>query len=162
MSPEEYARIKEQEKAHLREMKRLREQLSDAQRKGRLASALGSIAGALTEGDDEREALTRKLHQDSARSEARMEVALEGEAARQQAAEDAAARARLDAEAARLDQEAEAARAQDTVARLRAEMGLEGTSPSPPAPADPGKTLGRAADAPEAGSEPPAKTFGRR
>ena len=166
MSPEEYERIKEQEKAHLREMKRLREQVADAQRKGRLASALGGIAGALSHGDDERGELVRKLQQDTALSEARMEMALEGQAERQQAADAAAERARLEAEAAKLEKEAEALRARDTVARLRAEMGLDtpaSAAGTPPA-AEGGKTLGRTptADAPAPGSAPPAKTFGRQ
>ncbi len=153
MSPEEFERLKAQEKAHLREMQRLQAQVADAGRKGRLASALEGIAGALSHGDAERDDLTRRLQTSSAQAEARMEIALEGEAERQKADEAAA-------ELARFEQEQNAARARSTVERLRAELG----GPSAAAPPDggpTGKTLGRADDARPSGSEPPAKTFGR-
>lgn len=154
MSPEEFERLKEQEKAQLREMKRLREQVGEANRKGRLASALEGIAGALSAGDAERDDLTRRLQTSSAQAEARMEVALEAEAERQKAAEAAA-------ELARFEKEQEAARARSTVERLRAELGSAPATPSSTPEPPSGKTLGRSGDAPPPGSDPPAKTFGR-
>jgi len=170
MTPEEFERIKEQEKAHLREMRRLQGLAADAGRKGRLASALESIAGALTHGDDERGALMDRLGRDAAHTEARLDVALEAEA-------EASARAAQAAEQARFEQEQQQARARATLDAMRTEMGqaAAGTSASPAAPTPPGapaspvpaaaaKTLGRTPppeDAAPAPDGPPAKTLGR-
>ena len=167
MTPEEFERIKEQEKAHLREMRRLQGLAADAGRKGRLASALESLTGALTQGDDERSALMDRLGRDAAQTEARIDVALEAEA-------DATARAAQAAEQARFEQEQQNTRARATLDAMRAEMGASsGAAPSrsaaasaPPAAAaaPAAKTLGRTpppedtAPAPEG---PPAKTLGR-
>jgi len=175
MSPEEFERLKEQEKAHLREMKRLRGLAADAGRRGRLASALEGLTGALTHGDDERAEITEKLQRDAALQEARFEIATEAGNERAAAAQQAAD---LAADAERLETDAQTDRARSTVAQMKAALGLTGAAASP-APAA-GKTLGGIDAAPPAvapgtgpaavpgtgtaapsGGTPPGKTLGR-
>ena len=169
MSPEEFARIKESEKAHLLEMKRLRALAGEAERKGRMARTLDGITGSLTAGDDTREAMTRRLMEETARGEARFDLAVDAQ-------NEAAARARADnalaAFTAQSEEEQAKARARDTVAQMRAALGLDlpsagpatgGTPSASSAPPDATapKTFGRTVpdDAPP--DTPPGKTCGR-
>ncbi|MFN3596840.1 MAG: hypothetical protein ACK41D_06180 [Rubricoccaceae bacterium] len=154
MSPEEFERLKEQEKAHLRQLRALKARHREAER---TASTLGALrALADTSAAEALDAAAERLSRDAARQEARLDLALEGRA--ETAASDA------DREALRR------AEAEALVARLRAGLGDApsadavhpdaGRSEEPP-PA--GKTIGRPRAA--APPEPPApddKTIGRR
>ena len=158
MSPEEYERIKAQEKAHLREIKRLQDLARDAGRQGRLASALEGITGALGAGDATRQEMVDRLNRGSAHAEARMELALDGQA-------EAERQAALAAEGERLEREGTEARAKETLAAMKAALGMgDAAERAPAVSADPAtaKTLGRATGADEAPPPaPPGKTFGR-
>ncbi len=156
MSPEEFERLKAQEKAHLRKLQSLKAQARDAGRQGRLARALGEIAGALDPSstyDETMDALARE----TAQGEARFEIASEA-AGERNAAADALEKA---AQAEKLEADAARARARSVVEQMKASLG--GPVPqAPPAPTD--KSLGRA-DAPDAAPPPaslPEKTLGRR
>ncbi|MBE2185913.1 MAG: hypothetical protein IAE99_03975 [Rhodothermales bacterium] len=164
MTPEEFERIKEQEKAHLRQIRDLKRQASDAGRMGRLASALEQMSGALTGGDATRAEFVDRLSRDAAHTEARMEIALEGQADAERLAEQAAAQARF-------EREQQEARARATLDALRAEMGgAPASSASTPSAASEAsssaaKTLGRTLlpddPGPASPDGPPAKTLGR-
>lgn len=164
MTPEEFERLKEQEKAHLRQLRDLKRQAADAGRMGRMASALEQMSGALTDGDATRNELVDRLSRNAAHTEARMEIALEAQA-------DAERRAAAEAERARFEREQQEARARATLDALRAEMGgapasaASTPSATPEAPASAAKTLGRTPPPDDPGPAPPdgppAKTLGR-
>ena len=77
MSPEEKESLKEKEKAHLRELMRLKHIARQARRTGILSKALNEITGAteraLTTHDD----TATRVMQEAALSEARLDIALE-------------------------------------------------------------------------------------
>lgn len=167
MSPEEYERIKASEKAHLMEMKRLKGLAAEAGRRGRMAAAIDAVTGSLTAGDDTREAMTRRLMEEAATGEARFEIAIE---AQNEAAARAARESGLAAFTERTEADATAARARDTVAQMRAALGMTdssasstpGSSGSGASETAAGKTFGRSPEPdPAAPETPPGKTFGR-
>ena len=149
MTPDEFNRLKEEEKAHLRQLRDLKQQHRDVQRK---ASILGALRGMSADGlTADTAANTDALMRDAVTQEARLDLAMEGEADRVQA--------EADREATR---QAEAA---EMVRQFKAEAGATaGEQPARPAATDaPGRTIGR----PPAAAEPPAdaprdaKTLGR-
>lgn len=150
MSPEEFNKLKEEEKAHLRGLRDLKQQHRDVQRKVSILGALrGMDASGLT---DETDANTEALMRDAATQEARLDLAMEDEAAR------------AAAEADRADmRQADAA---ELVRQMKANAGaVDGERSSRPA-SDAARTIGRTppppADAPDAPAGPrDAKTLGR-
>ena len=162
MTPEEFERLKEEEKRHLREMRALKQQYREAQRKRGLLDALRGMVNPEAEATHE-EMLDRLTRQD-VESEARFEVAMDAAGL----SEDAAARrAREEA-----DREAvRKAEAEALVRQMKQQMGDPngGATASPPASAESaraeGRTIGRVPP-PEEGeqrAEDPrgAKTIGR-
>jgi len=156
MTPEEFERLKNEEKAHLRQLRQLKQTHRDAQRKASTLDALGKMRNAQLESDID--AGTEQLLRGAALSEARFELALEGQAPQTNEAVDAEALAKAEAEA--------------LVRQMKAQMGggAERTtseeaaraSASPSAPAE-AKTIGKtppAEDAPPA-VDKGAKTIGR-
>ncbi|MEM0961714.1 MAG: hypothetical protein AAGK21_04115 [Bacteroidota bacterium] len=158
MDKSEFERIKAEEKAHLRKLRALKQQHRDAKRKASTLSALNSMRNQALE--DETSAMTDKLMRDAALSEARFELATEGDAP-------------VTGNAEELDREALAkAEAEALVRQMKAQMGGGGDvsateaaqnagSPSVP---DSAKTIGRT---PPPAEEPPppandAKTIGRQ
>ena len=160
MSPEEFERLKAEEKAHLRQLRALKQKHRDAQRMASSAKALGSMRDAALE--NETDAMTRKLMEDAAHAEARFELATEGHAP-------------VTGNADGLDREALAkAEAEALVRQMKAQMGggddvaateAARAAKAPSAPAD-AKTIGRtpppADDDGPAASDDGAKTIGRR
>ena len=107
MDKSEFERIKAEEKEHLRQLRALKDQHRDAQRK---ASILGALRGMGTpEQDATHDEFTGKLAQDAAMTEARFEIASEDA--------ERAAQAERDAEVTR-QSEAEA-----LIAQMKAELG---------------------------------------
>ena len=152
MSPEEFQRLKDEEKAHLRKLRDLKQTYRDAARKKTIVDAVTGMRSTALE--DETQALTDKLQSGAALQEARMELAMENE--------DEIAKAEADRDALR---KAEAAA---LVAQFKAEAGGSAlTKPTAQAAADSGaaKTIGRQPEAedPAAPDAPgkPAKTIGR-
>lgn len=139
MDPEEFERIKEAEKAHLREIRKLKDTLRRAQQRNRVRGALSDMnADALMrETDDSIEALTR----DALEAEARLTVAMEH--ADLQPPEEMIGPTELD------EEELRKARALELIRQLKEEAAADEASP----PAGPSATE----------PEPPAreKTIGR-
>ena len=77
MSPEEFNRIKEAEKEHLRKLKALKQAAGRLQRQKSIAQALGSMTQEAQQKLEANEAMVEKLAWETAEQEARMEVALE-------------------------------------------------------------------------------------
>lgn len=157
MTPEEFNRIKEEEKAHLRGLRDLKQQHRDAQRK---VSILGALRGMRnTELEADTDARTEELFRGAATQEARLDLAMESEIER--------AASEADREAMR---QAEAA---DLVRQLKAEAGATaGEAEARPAPlgapaSDAARTIGRTPPPAADNSSAPAdsrddKTLGRR
>lgn len=163
MDKDEFERIKAEEKAHLRQLRQLKQTHRGAQRMASSAEALRTMRNEALE--SETDAMTDKLLRDAAHAEARFELATEGYAPQTGNAEE-------------VDREDLAkAEAEALVRQMKAAMG--GGSPSieeaaqnaadPSAPASattPGsaKTIGRTPppeDEPSADPDQGAKTIGR-
>ncbi len=132
MTPEEYKRIKEAEKEHLRALKKLKTQLRSAQRQDKVAEAMKNIENA--PGDEiarTHEEMVDRLAMDTIREEARLEMALSESG--QVDAEPAAEGSDVDATApdkiapdkiAQSDAELQKLRAQELVRQIKLQMGL--------------------------------------
>lgn len=155
MDKEEFERLKAEEKAHLRKLRELKQTHRDVQRKASSINALNAMRNQALE--DETDALTEGLQRDAALQEARLDLALEGQAPQTGTPSD------IDRE------ELAKAEAEALVRQMKAAMGggdapaapESSTTPSAPSSA---KTIGRT---PLSDDEPPpadrdAKTIGRR
>lgn len=155
MKRDEYERLKEAEKAHLRKVRALKQQLREAQRRERLAEALRQLD---TSGlDDAFENALRAIQEKNLTAEARFELAME-------ALDQAELRPRLEIEA--FEQQQQKAAAAALVERLRAEAALEGPSGSPSSQAQHGASTLDDGPAPPIGPSAhaegtPPKTIGR-
>ncbi len=166
MTPEERERFKEAEKEHLRQLKKLKQAAHQTRRRASINKALSDMAGALGQEDDPTDAhneMLDKLELDTARQEARLEIALES-AAQKEAAE-ASERAM-----AQLEEETQKTRAKTFVEQMKRQMGIAapdaGEADEAEKPALPSKTIGKkASPEPEAKPSPPSdrpeKTIGR-
>lgn len=126
MTPEEFKRIKEAEKEHIRALKKLKAQLRDVQRKNKVAEAMENISKA--PGDEitqTHEEMVDRLAMETIQGEARLEMALseteESESTPAGTTED------LEAEEQKLrqsDAELKKLRAQELVRQIKIQMGL--------------------------------------
>lgn len=162
MTPEEFERLKEEEKAHLRQLRALKQTHREAQRKASTVNALNAMRNQALE--DETDALTEGVFRDAAVQEARLDLALEGQAPQTGTPTDVDIEALAKAEAEAL------------VRQMKASMGVsdapasgspapEALRPGTPAPPADDKTIGRTpppADAPPEADPRDAKTIGRR
>ena len=78
MDKDEFERLKEEEKAHLRQLRDLKQTHRDAQRKASTLGALNAMRNPELEAETDR--ATDKLMRDAAQAEARFDLALEGDA----------------------------------------------------------------------------------
>lgn len=157
MTPEEFEKLKNEEKAHLRQLRDLKQQHRDVQRKTSILGALRDMRNPGLEADTD--ARTDALMRGAVTQEARLEIAMEAEAERE--------KAEADRETLR---ESEAA---DLVRQIKAESGArldEATERLGAAPHAPARTIGRTpppetpdAETPDAtaASDRGAKTLGR-
>ena len=78
MSPEEFERLKNEEKEHLRKLRALKQTHRDVQQKKKIVDAVTGMRnpGLEAETDD----LTQSFYRDAAVQEARLDLALEGQA----------------------------------------------------------------------------------
>ena len=151
MTPEEFNRLKEEEKAHLRQLRDLKQKHREVQQKASILGALRGMRNPDLEADTE--AQTDALLRSAITQEARLDLALEGEAERATQA--------ADREAMR----------QAAAAELVRQMKADGGATADEAPARPGsastaaRTIGRTPPEPDAPDAPPAtrgaKTLGR-
>jgi hypothetical protein len=149
MTPEEFERLKEQEKAHLRQLRDLKAQHRDVQRKKSIFDAL--LGMTRPDLDATHEEQVGKLMQDAAMSEARLDLAME-DAAGAESAADRAAREAAEREALRR------AEAEALVRQMKGEMGGLLPSDAPRAADAPsgGKTIGAAGGPPRDPAADPA------
>lgn len=153
MDKDEFERIKAEEKAHLRKLRELKQTHRDVQRKAQIVNAVRGMRNADLE--SEIDAQTEGFQRDAAHQEARLELALEGQAPVTGAQDeiDKAELAKAEAEA--------------LVRQMKAEMGERPGSPTARPSASPTgeKSIGRT---PPSEEEPPppsadrgAKSIGR-
>jgi hypothetical protein len=159
MSPEEYERLKEAEKEHLRQLRKIKETARSLQRQQRVQHALIDMAGNMQRLGETHDEFTEKLAMGTALGEARLDMALEAAAQRPEAAPDA-------------DADLENLRAQALIRQMKLEMGAREAALETPAPSGttalPEKTIGPMKPPTEASASPPAteaplpeKTIGR-
>lgn len=151
MTPEEYQRLKEAEKEHLRKLKELKTAVRQLERQKRVGRAIEGITETPRNLLDENASLVEQLALETARSEAKLDIALET-AAEKDASRPAESAAEQDA---RYEEDLRKERARQLLQQLRDEVGSSSTSaPVAPKAAD--------AKAPASDSPPlPDKTIGR-
>ena len=159
MDKDEFERLKAEEKAHLRQLRALKQQHREVQRKKNVLDALGNITRPdLTDTHDE---MRGKVTQAAARQEARLDLAMEDA----EAAENARAQREADREAL------QTAEAEQLVRQMKSDLTageVSGTAASRSAEATPAgsdKTIGRvppdSGETPEEDPRESAKTIGR-
>ncbi|MEM8487993.1 MAG: hypothetical protein AAF564_20750 [Bacteroidota bacterium] len=126
MTPEEYKRIKEAEKEHLRALKKLKSQLRTARQQNNVAEAMKKIENA--PGDDltrTHEEMVDRLAMDTIREEARLEMALSetGEVDSEPATE-GIDETTAEEKIVQSDAELQKLRAQELVRQIKLQMGL--------------------------------------
>lgn len=77
MTPEEFQKIKEAEKAHLRKLKQLKEAVRVFERQKKISGAVTDMTSSIEEKMDEHREAVERVALDAARAEARLEMALE-------------------------------------------------------------------------------------
>lgn len=151
MSPEEYQRIKEAEKEHLRKLREIKQASRGLRRKKSIADALGKITGSMQKPFDQHQEALDKLDQDTFQNEARLDVALMN-------AEDREKERAKHEQTAAFEADLQKAKAQDLVRQMKIQMGLAEATNSPQQTSTP-----KASEAnPTPAAEPlPEKTVGR-
>src|SRR5690606_8744066 len=134
MDKEEFERLKEEEKRHLREMRALKQQYREAQRKRGLLDALSGLTNP--EAESTHEEMVDRLTRQNVEAEARFEAAADEagfseEAAARQAREEADREAVRKAEAAAL------------VRMMKQQMGDPAADPASDTARAEGRTIGR-------------------
>lgn len=170
MTREEFERIKEAEKEHLRALKKLRQTVRGLERRQSVNKAISDIASSTGSILDKHTELVEKLGEETAMQEARLEIAMESLGTDEAEAQLKALEA--EAEAAKFEESQQKDRARDLVQQVKDQMGSapEGrTAPEQRPPTD--RTIGRTKadpgserkpDAPRAADETmPEKTIGR-
>ncbi|MFQ5570471.1 MAG: hypothetical protein ACE5G0_12390 [Rhodothermales bacterium] len=166
MTPEEYQRIKEAEKEHLRALKKLKQTAHLLQRRKSVNQALENMVSGSEDAFDTHQEMLDKLTIETARQEARLEIALEN-AALEDESKPADQQASLPVAPIRspeeLDEELLKERAKTLIRQMKIQMGNPASSvaetpppsdrrtdpaspekPDTPPPADrPEKTIGR-------------------
>ncbi len=153
MDKDEFERLKADEKAHLQKLRALKQQHRDVQRKASSINALNAMRNKTLE--DETDALTEGFQRDAALQEARLDLALDGQAPQTGPTD--------------VDREAIAkAEAEALVRQMKAAMGGDDAPAAPesgtqPAPSPSAKTIGRTrSDETPSVADKDAKTIGRR
>lgn len=146
MDRDEFERLKNEEKAHLRKVRALKQQLREATRKKGLLNALKGLDTSSLDGTHEE--MLRKLTEKNITSEARFELAMDtlDDAAKQEAARE---------EMARLEAERQKSDAADLVRQMKAQMLGDAVDHVEAAQQDEGD-----AQSAELESSAPAKTIG--
>jgi uncharacterized phage protein gp47/JayE len=123
LTPEEYQRLKEAEKEHLRSLRKLKQTVRSLQRQKKLTDAVENVTTKPMDALSDHDALVQELAMETARNEARLDVALES------LSSDTAKEAALDAEAEETLRKAKAA---ELVRQLRSQV--DATAPGSTAP----------------------------
>ncbi|CAN5616262.1 hypothetical protein BH23BAC4_BH23BAC4_06290 [soil metagenome] len=154
MDKDEFERIKQEEKDHLRKLRALKQQHSDVQRRVRIAGAVNSMRDP--ELDRTHDEFVRKLDEGSALQEARFEIAMES----------AGLDKMPDVSDPEVAEEIRKAEAAAIVEQMRRELGeapaVKGPGDAPATPSDSDKTIGPSrASSGSSDAEIPAKSIGR-
>ena len=150
MTPEEFEKLKEEEKKHLRELRALKNTVRSLKKRQAVNRALGEMTGGPDAQRDVHREMLDKLDRETAMQEARLDIAMENAAAEADAP---------DLEAS--EEELIEARARALLQQMKQQMGGAPEADDTPAEA-PEKTLGRRPDAAAAPAPPPPeKTLGR-
>ena len=163
MTKEEFERLKEEEKEHLRELRRLKGRVREAERMGKVHRAVGEMAAGLE--TPELDAQTEALQRGAIEAEARLDLALEsaGITDPSQPVLSPEEERKLKAEAliARMKAELGASEGRTGVDRPEARVPGSGQAPKTEE-GTPEKTIGRhASDQPDPSEPEPEKTIGR-
>ncbi len=155
MTPEEYQKVKEAEKAHLRKLKELKKTHAQLSRKARITNAVTDMAESVQELYDEHRTMVDRLEMDAISSEARLDVAmdgLEGDSSVQEA---------LDAAQLEADQEViKRARAKSLIEQMKLETSaVPASTTRSESPSE--KAAGANTDTGETTPELPEKTIGK-
>ena len=158
MTPEEFQKIKEAEKEHLRALKKLKQAVRGLEQRNKVTKAVTDIASSTSSLLDEHESLVEKLAHETALQEARLELAMESAEERAKQDEADAVTDAIDRAAA--DEELAKKRASDLVKQMKTQMSApEKTERSSASveerPAEVEKTIGRSRS--EEPVEPAAK-----
>lgn len=127
MSPEEFNRIKEAEKEHLRKLKALKQAAGRLERQRSIAQALGNMTQEAEQKLEANRSTVEKLAWETAQQEARLELALEAAQEDPHAGAETAADAQHEMEQA--DEALRQARAQEIVRQIKHGAGLGESSP---------------------------------
>lgn len=148
MTPEEYQRLKEAEKEHLRSLRKLKQTVRSLQRQKKLTDAVENVTTRPMDALSDHDALVQELALETARNEARLDVALES------ISQDSVEEAARDAEAEDTLRKAKAA---ELVRQLRSQVDA-----GVPGPAGP-RTESTSPNAKDSGARDrlPEKTIGR-
>jgi hypothetical protein len=148
LTPEEYQRLKEAEKDHLRSLRKLKQTVRSLQRQKKLTDAVENVTTKPMDALNDHDALVQELAMETARNEARLDVALES------ISHDRIEEAALDAEA---EDTLRKAKASELVRQLRSQV--DAGTPAPPR-TEPESTSpkAKAAGVP---NQLPEKTIGR-
>ena len=160
MTPEEYERLKDEEKAHLRKLRDLKHAVRELERKKKLQSTLQDMSHRSSAMLDEQEKAVERLAQETALQQARLDVALD------------ASTSADDDPAPELDEEMRARRARLLVEEIRATLDVpvppDGANRSPtPTSRGPSESMpasegrGASANPTEDRADRPEKTIGR-
>jgi len=149
MTPEEYERLKEAEKEHLRKMRQLKRAVHELERQKKVSRAVRDMTEEPRRLLDEQEELVDRIAMEAAHSEARLDIALES--ADQKAESEPALPTPEES-----DEELRRARARELVRRMQAGDAPE-PSRSEPAKQAPEASGGEKPDRPPL----PDKTIGR-
>ncbi len=147
MTREEFERIKEAEKEHLRAIRKLKQTVKSLERQKSVNDALTDLASTTGDLLDEHTALVEKLSEQTALQEARFEVAMESVEGEQSAAAQAL---KDEEELAKIEAARRQSRAQELVRKAKLQMGAVG--------ADDVDGAGRDARSTDGGAE---RTIGR-
>ena len=151
MTPEEFQRLKEAEKEHLRKLRALKQQARTVGRTSSAMSALERMKSAARDVIDTGAEMLDKLNLDTFQMEARTDMVLDASAERKAEAD--------------LDAEHEAAirkqRAEERLKQMKLEMGLREAPGQPEAPATETAPEAEAEDPTQRPDGLPEKTLGR-
>ena len=130
MSPEEFQRLKEAEKEHLRKLRELKSAVRTHERQQKLTRAIEQITGADADVEGTREEMMERMTNETARYEAHLDLALESAAEQEEAA-------RRAAEAEAFEEASRKRRADDLIRQMKEEMGPAAATRTQPAPQPP-------------------------
>lgn len=149
MTREEFERIKQAEKEHLRAIKKLKQTVKSLERQKSVNNALTNLASTTGDLLDEHTALVEKLSEQTALQEARFEVAMESVEGDESSA---AQRLKDEEELAKIEAARRQSRAQELVRKAKLQMGAVGAE----------EPQTRAGDDARSRADEPERTIGRR